>query len=197
MRLHGIRAAGLLLLCAALFGGCDACDRKFEPFVPGEKASPPDLRKIFPPGAEQAQKSAGPMAAGEAPDRGAPPMPPAAPDAAAGSGEPVQGRVSIAPELASRVTSGSVLFIIARRGASGPPVAVKRVEAPTFPLEFVLGPDDRMIKEMPFTGPFQLTARLDADGNATTRAPGDLQGGAQAPVDPGAEGVEIILGEVL
>jgi cytochrome c-type biogenesis protein CcmH len=197
MRLHGIRAFALVLLSGALFGGCDACDRKFEPFVPGEQASPPDLRKIFPPGAEQAQKSAAPMAGAGAPDRGAPPMPPAAPGEAAASGAPIQGRVSIAPALASRAASGSVLFIIARRGASGPPVAVKRVEAPTFPFEFTLGPDDRMIKEMPFTGPLQLTARLDADGNATTRAPGDLQGAAPAPVNPGTEGVEIILGEVL
>ena len=170
-----------------------ACDRKVEPFVPGEQPSQPDLRRIFPPGAEQAAKSAGPMGQAPTPDRGGPPA--AAGEAAAG--EPVSGRVSVAPELVARVPAGAVLFIIARRGAGGPPLAVKRVEAPKFPVTFEIGPGDRMIQAMPFVGPLQLTARLDGDGNATTRTAGDLQGAAPAPVDPGAERIEIVLSEVL
>jgi cytochrome c-type biogenesis protein CcmH len=134
------------------------------------------------------------MAQAGAPDRGGPP---AAPGEAVAEGEPVRGRVSIAPELAARAPAGAVLFIIARRSASGPPLAVKRIDSPRLPLEFEIGPNNRMIQTMPFLGPIQLTARLDGDGNATTRTPGDLQGAAKAPVDPGAEGVEIELGEAL
>ena len=48
--------------------------------------------------------------------------------------------------------------------------------APSFPLDFSLGPEDRMIQAMPFAGPLGLSARIDADGNATSREPGDLQG---------------------
>ncbi len=76
------------------------CDRKVEPFVPGEQASQPDLRKIFPPGAEKSQEQPGAMAGGGAPNRGGPP---AAPGEDAASAEPVRGRVSVAPELAGRV----------------------------------------------------------------------------------------------
>ena len=195
MRCRLVRLFPVLSLCA---GVALACDRRIEPFVPGETPSQPDLRKIFPPGAEQSQKQ---MAQAAEPGRGAPPMAPPAPDeeaAPAGAvGPPIRGRVTLAPAVASRAPGSAVLFLIARRGGAGPPVAVKRIESPAFPLDFELGPDDRMIQAMPFTGPLQLTARLDGDGNATTRSPGDLQGAATAPVDPGAEGVEIVLGEVL
>ena len=185
--------ARAVLLFAAL-GALGGCDRKVEPFVPGEQPAQPDLRKIFPPGAEQAAKSEGPMAQAPAADRGGPPP---APGEAASAGEPVRGRVTIAPELVARAPAGAVLFVIARRGPTGPPLAVKRVEAPKFPVEFEIGPADRMIQAMPFAGPMQLSARLDADGNATSRTAGDLQGAAPGPVDPGARGVEIVLGEVL
>ena len=66
-----------------------------------------------------------------------------------------------------------------------------------FPLEFSIGPEDRMIQAMPFVGPLRVTARLDADGNATTRNPGDLQGAAPDSVSPGASDIEVVLDEVL
>jgi hypothetical protein len=74
---------------------------------------------------------------------------------------------------------------------------VKRVASPRFPLEFEIGPDDRMIDTMPFSGPFRLSARIDADGSATSRNPGDLQGEVSGRVDPGATGVELVIDEVL
>jgi len=46
---------------------------------------------------------------------------------------------------------------------------------------------------MPFAGPLTITARVDSDGNAMSRAPGDLFGDAAAPVDPGATGVEVLI----
>jgi hypothetical protein len=105
--------------------------------------------------------------------------------------------VRVAPELEGKAPAGAVLFVIARRGSPGPPLAVKRIESPRLPLDFEIGPDDRMIQSMPFAGPVQLTARLDADGNATSRSPGDLQGSAPEAVEPGATGVAIVLGEQL
>ena len=50
-----------------------------------------------------------------------------------------------------------------------------------------------MIQSMPFEGPLRLSARLDADGNAMSRDPGDLLGEASAPVQTGARGVEIVI----
>jgi hypothetical protein len=105
----------------------------------------------------------------------------------------VSGSVALASELAGKVPANAVLFVIARRGA-GPPLAVKRVEHPQFPVEFSIGPEDRMIQAMPFAGPIELSARLDGDGNATSRSPGDVTGAARGgPVEPGATGIAIVL----
>jgi cytochrome c-type biogenesis protein CcmH len=191
------RAAGLLLALSFAV----ACDRNVEPFVPGEKPAAPQLSKIFPPGAERS-KDAGPMGGPSgmpaAPgQRGA--MPPPAPGEAAevAVGPPIHGTIRLAPELESKLPAGAVLFLIARAGAGGPPTAVKRIPSPRFPLDFELGPDDRMIQQMPFAGPLRLTARVDGDGNATTRTPGDITGEAPQAVEPGAEGVVIVLDQPL
>jgi cytochrome c-type biogenesis protein CcmH len=185
----GIIVVGLLL-CAGV-----ACDRKLEPYDPDEKPAPPDLSKIFPEGAERAQQAESQAEAGmpTAP-RGAPPM---GARAAPASGDPVRGTVEIAEELRARVPEGGVLFVIARSEGGGPPLAVKRIVDPEFPLDFEIGPADRMIQQMPFAGALRLSARLDADGNATTRSAGDLQGSVEAPVEPGAEGIRIRIDEVL
>jgi len=188
----------LLLACALALAGV-ACDRRVEAFDPDERVAAPDLSKIFPPGAERAPADG--SVTSEMGRRGAPP--PAGSGAAAAStpaasdGEPIRGRIVLAPELADRVPASAVLFLIARAGEGGPPTAVKRVASPRFPLEFELGPDDRMIETMPFAGPFRLSARVDADGSATSRNPGDLRGEAAGRVAPGATGVELVIDEIL
>ena len=180
----------MFVALALLLGlGLGACDRAIEPYVPGEKAEAPDLTRIFPEGAERS------LDTGAAPSPGAGGAPPPAP--AAATGEAIRGTIALAPDLEDRVPAGAVLFLIARRGEGGPPLAVQRVVEPRFPLEFSIGPEDRMIEQMPFAGPLLLTARIDADGNATTRQPGDLQGTAPGSYEPGASGVAIVVDEVL
>jgi hypothetical protein len=189
-------AAGLALALAG-------CDRAVEPYVPGETVEAPDLARIFPEGAdvssqreEQAQpaQGGGPPAAPGMGGRGAPP---AAPAAAAEGGAPIRGTVTLAPALEGRVPAGAILFLIARRGEGGPPLAVQRVVDPKLPFEFSIGPEDRMIQQMPFAGPLTLSARLDADGNAMTRLAGDLQGVAPGTHEPGDGGVAIVIDEAL
>jgi len=190
---HGFALPLVLLL--ALAGGCD---RRIEPYDPDEKVEAPDLSRIFPAGAVRAERAGGdapPPGRGARPPGAGGAPPPGAPAAAAGP--PVRGTVTVAPELTDRVPGGAVLFLIARGQQPGPPVAVKRIPAPTFPLDFELGPDDRMIAAIPFRGPLTLSARIDADQNAMTRNPGDLQGAATAPVNPGARDVSIVIDEIL
>jgi len=203
---RGLAPATCVLL--VLWVGLAGCDRNIEPFDPEEEPRQPDLSKIFPEGAERAEPAPPllPPAPGEG--RGASPLPAelAEADASrAGGAQPVPanepgsitGRVEVAPELAGETPAGAVLFIIARRVAGGPPLAVKRVPDPVFPLGFRLGPSDRMIQQMPFEGPLTLSARLDGDGNATSRSEGDLQGQAEGEHQPGAVGVVIRLAERL
>jgi len=175
------------LLIAVVLLGIAACDRNIEPYVPGEMPREPDLSRIFPapePGAAPAGN-----AMGEAPTPGP-------------QGTPQTGRAGAAVRGTVRIASGTngpgagaVLFVIARsRGAAGgPPLAVLRVDDPSFPLDFEIGPANVMIPSMSFEGPISLTARLDSDGNATTRAEGDLA--IDSPIDtaPGSVGVELLL----
>jgi len=176
----------IYLACSVL--AIAACDRNLEPFDPNEKPREPDLSKIFPEGAESAEPAQPGLPPPPGESRGEP-----SEVAAGGSAAPITGTVELAPEFAGRTPANAVLFIIARHGA-GPPLAVKRVADPKFPVEFSIGPEDRMIQSMPFAGPIELTARIDGDGNATSRSPGDVMGTARTgPVQPGAAGVAILL----
>jgi hypothetical protein len=187
------RIARVLVACVAASLVGTACDRNVEPFDPNEEPALPDLSRIFPAGAERAEE--GPPTLPPAPGRGAPPL--AAEASGAADGPPIRGTVSVADELAGRLPPGAVLFLIARRDGAGPPLAAQRIASPRFPLEFSLGPGDRMLETLPFAGELQISARLDADGNAMSRQPGDLEGRAGAAVSPGASGVAIVLDEVL
>lgn len=177
----------IVLALLALLTAFTACDRKIEAFVPGETPQEPDLSEIFPAGAERAAR----------PSAGLPPAPSqrgAAPVAAAAA--PIRGSVRLASELSGRVPDGAVLFLIARGPSPGPPLAVQKIADPRFPLEFSIGPEDRMIRDLPFVGPISLSARIDADGNATTRGAGDLHGGSPGSHQPGESGVDVLIDTV-
>jgi len=202
----GLLATGLL--------GLLACDRNIEPYRPGEEPRQPDLGRIFPGGSRDLGADAGGeqtgaptesrtarsalppsrSEAGTAPGEG-PGSPP--PTSATAEGEPIQGRIELAPGLEGAQPVDGVLFVIARaQGASGgPPLAVLRIPAPRFPLEFTIGPADVMIPSMRFEGSLSLTARLDADGNAMTRGDEDLSSAVEGPVLPGTSGVRLLLSE--
>lgn len=186
-----MRRVALWILLLALCGA-SGCDSNVERFVPGEKPEQPDLSRIFPPGAERAAESAGSESQagmrGTGP-RGAPPV--------GSSQEAIRGTVSVAAELADRVPPDAVLFLMARLGGAGPPVAVQRIPSPQFPLAFAIGPADWMADNAPFAGPLGLTARLDRDGDATTRSAGDIQGAAPGSYAPGDSGVSLVLDEAL
>ena len=62
-----------------------------------------------------------------------------------------------------------------------------------FPVSFEIGPDNAMVPNLRFEGEIQISARLDSDGNAFTKLPGDLSGAARSSHAPGASGVDILL----
>jgi cytochrome c-type biogenesis protein CcmH len=187
----------LCLACLAVLAGGPAflsgCDRNMEPFVEGEQPRDPDLSKIFPAGADQVARLDEsvelPQPPGVAPAPGATRR---GPDVTANAA-PVSGVVRVAPEIAEELPEGGVGFLIARRGP-GPPVAVRRVADPSFPLRFSIGPQDRMIEGVPFEGPLEIEARLDLDGEAISRGPDDLAGRSAGGHQPGASDVEIVIG---
>ena len=111
----------------------------------------------------------------------------------------ISGTITVDPKLKASIDSNAALFIIARQagGAGGPPLAVKKVDKPVFPLAYSLGQENVMLQGTPFTGKINLTVRLDKDANPVTRTPGDLTGDYKKnPVEVGAKNVDIVLSEV-
>lgn len=110
--------------------------------------------------------------------------------------EKISGQIRLADQVASQANAQSVLFIIARKKV-GPPLAVKRVVAPQFPLEYQLGPQDVMLPGAVFQGEVDLSVRLDRDGNAGPAQPGDLTGRYPKNVVIGSNNVDILIDQVI
>jgi hypothetical protein len=191
-----MRAArtALVLVAMIAIAACkpenNPLNRKAETYDPHEPVAQPDLSRIFPEGAARAARAPAEMPPSPEQLAGGAPAAPGMP-ASENAGPPLSGTVRLAE--GAPLPSAATLFVIARTGAAGPPTAVLRVPAPRFPFEFRLGPENRMIAALPWEGPFQLTARIDLDGNATTRDVGGLEGRAASPAAPGDSGIEIVL----
>ncbi|HEY8371096.1 MAG TPA: tetratricopeptide repeat protein [Thermodesulfobacteriota bacterium] len=105
----------------------------------------------------------------------------------------VTGTVTLGPGVTGGAEQAGALFVIARRG-SGPPLAVKRIESPRFPVHYTLGPEDAMLRDRPVEGELEIVARLSRSGAAGPAQPGDLEGRfPRNPVRPGAANVDIVL----
>ena len=101
------------------------------------------------------------------------PLPPDHPPIDAPAGAPAGRTVRITLDLDSAAARRSgVLFVMARNPAGGPPIAVKRLMATTFPLTVDLGAADSMLGQQ-LPDRFRLEARLDSDGDAATKLPAD------------------------
>jgi cytochrome c-type biogenesis protein CcmH/NrfG len=130
-------------------------------------------------------------------DDAGPTAPAANAPAAPSSSAEVSGTISIDPKLRGDVDPNATLFIIARQTGGGPPLAVKKIDKPTFPLSYSLGQENVMMQGRPFTGKINISVRLDKDGNAMTREAGNLVGDyPKNPVDTGSQKVDIVLDEL-
>ena len=107
----------------------------------------------------------------------------------------IAGRVSIDPGLAANVNPTAVLFVIVRRPQGPPrPLAVKRIDAPRFPVSFEITNQDIMVEGSELRGMVDVVARLDKDGSAGPAQRGDLEGQSDKnPTLVGARDIEIII----
>ena len=111
------------------------------------------------------------------------------------TGGVIAGRVAIDPKLADKVTPTDVLFVIVRRPQGPPrPVAVKRIDAPHFPVTFEITNKDVMVQGTELRGMVNVLARLDKDGRAGPPQEGDLEGEFEKnPTLVGGTEVEIVI----
>ncbi len=111
----------------------------------------------------------------------------------------ISGKITIDPKLKANIDPNAALFIIARpaAGGGGPPLAVKKIDHPTFPVEYALSQENAMMG-MPFTGKITITVRLDKDGNPITHTPGDMSGDYKKnPVEVGTKNVDVVIDQLM
>lgn len=107
-------------------------------------------------------------------------------------GRRVSGVVDLDPSLRSGLSPSAILFVFARpaNGGEGPPVAAKRLPA-NFPVAFELSEADSMMGQ-PFPDKLLIEARLDSDGDPTTRPATDPKARLEG-VKAGATGLRLVL----
>lgn len=124
--------------------------------------------------------------------------PPAAEDMAPpkASGATIKGSVDIAPALKSRLAASDVLFLFARAGQGGPPVAAIRASVGQLPLAFELNDSMAMNPANTLSQHQQvaLVARVSKSGSPMGQA-GDLEGAVPA-VKVGATGVKVLIDQI-
>ncbi len=103
----------------------------------------------------------------------------------------VGGLVTLKKGLEKKIVKGGVLFVYAKQAGpdSGPndrtpPVAVIKIDNPTFPQAFVITQKNVMIAGSDFKGPFHVIARYSPVGDAMAKA-GAIQG--MDPKNPSAD----------
>lgn len=109
----------------------------------------------------------------------------------------VSGTVEVATALQSRLSPQSTIYLIAREGESGPPLAAARVAVGSFPLQFRLDDSMAMNPANTLSKHKQVTVlvRISASGNPIAQ-PGDLEGRALG-VAVGSKGVKLMIDRVL
>lgn len=96
---------------------------------------------------------------------------------ASGTAE-ISGSVEIASQLAARATAGTTLFIYAKQpDAPGPPLAVLRIQADSWPVKFTLSDANAMVpgRNLSSAESVRIEARISRNGDALPHS-GDLVG---------------------
>ena len=173
-------------LALARTGDMDQAIGTWEMALEMAGGSHPDLETLLQQAYAQQQAPAGATAPPAA--QPAPPQPQPAPPPAVAAPDAYQATIELAP--GATAAPSAVLFVFLRPSETGPPVAVKRVPSPRFPVQLTLGAADVMMGGATLPAQGTLVARLSASGSAV-RGPDDLE--ATTPASVG-QSVRLTLG---
>ncbi len=95
-------------------------------------------------------------------------------------GTVIAGNLKLDSKLKDKVKPGDTIFIVVRGqatgGGNGPVLAVRRLEAGAFPMPFQIDSRDAMVVGTQMKPPVILSVRVDKDGDAMSKNPGDVTG---------------------
>lgn len=108
----------------------------------------------------------------------------------------IAGKLQVDDKVKSKVAAGDVIYLVARSAEGGPALAVKRLVVGAWPLAFSLDSRDAMMAGTAMKGKIVVSARVDKDGDAMTKNPGDVTGQTK-PLEPPQKDVTLMLDSVL
>ena len=91
----------------------------------------------------------------------------------------LSGKIELGSKVRDNVKPGDIIYLTVRQsqgGMPGPILAVDRFSAKTFPIEFLVDGHKAMVPGTEFKGKVIISARVDKDGDAMTKNPGDVEG---------------------
>ena len=102
------------------------------------------------------------------------------------------GSISGVVKLSGETPKG-VLYIFAKKYNSKMPmpVAVKKMVNPKYPVKFNLSHNDAMMKQIPFEGPFVVTARVSPSGSVMDKS--GVETSTNKPIKIGDTSIELVL----
>lgn len=113
----------------------------------------------------------------------------------------LEGTIAASKETAAAVKPGAIMFLSVRPidpttgEIIGGPIAVDRIDINKLPADFHLTGHNAMSAGTRFAGDVLVQARVDGDGEARTKEPGDVTGQVRAKI-PSA-GIALVLDTVL
>jgi hypothetical protein len=113
----------------------------------------------------------------------------------------LRGTIRVGKDISAAIRPGSVLFLSARpidpaTGETlGAPLAVAKLAVDKLPMPFELTERDMMVGGTRFEGEVLISARVDGDGEARTKEPGDVEGRMRTRIP--AKGLDLVLDTAL
>jgi hypothetical protein len=95
------------------------------------------------------------------------------------------GSIQLSPKLKDKVGPEDVLYLSIRQLQQGMPgqiLAVDRFMAKDLPVHFNVDGHNAMVPGTQFVGKVIVSARIDKDGDAMTKNPGDIEGKVQTEI---------------
>ncbi len=112
----------------------------------------------------------------------------------------IQGKVSLAPNLANKIGPSDILYILAYPVSSsqntslGTPLAVRKIAPVIFPAKYEISQEDIIFPEKKFVGLMNVIARVHKNPESAPAQRGELEGFSKKnPVQPGSKNIDIIL----
>jgi hypothetical protein len=99
----------------------------------------------------------------------------------------ITGTITISPKTAARAKVGTPLFVIVKQADAagkpvGTPLAVDKLSWDGNPISYDVTEGQAMVNGTQMTGDVVVTARIDQDGDAISKQPGDIVGEVRVKV---------------